>query len=90
MDSYRYYECSSCSYLVRSGENGQDLSWCPMCRGNLEQIAEPTGVEWRRDVLCDECGVTFTTNTDAKFPYKCTNCNHTFLTTPHTYRHERL
>lgn len=90
MHDYRYFECCSCTYLVKIPAETKSILWCPLCRGALTEIPAPEGVNWTEELTCEECGSLFASAEGAKPPYKCINCNYSFQANPRKLSNERL
>lgn len=82
------FECKACGALVFVGPREMRAPSCPICRAGTEKI-EGAKQNNLAEHKCPECGYHFYVPQGSS-PYKCANCNFTFVTTPKKRGEERL
>ena len=82
------YECKACGTLVFLKPKERRTPSCPVCRGGMEEIESVEAGELA-EFRCAQCNYQFCVQ-EGISPYKCPNCNFTFVTTPKKIQEERL
>lgn len=90
MGETEWFECISCSYRLILIHGEKAPGSCPMCRGRMVRIEDAEIPETINRHECKDCHAYFFTESDVKLPYKCIQCNYTFVTTSKRRSIERL